>query len=206
MSKLLIKELCKQQGIPLKVMAEKMGMSASTFTQYLSSPNPSIPTLQRIADVLKVNVGDLFERKYKRVTGFVATDKVSITINSKEDWVRASQSIDGLVKVPLYVDLEEFRNDIDKFVRRTAKGEQCASFMAQLGAERVVSLIALSRCEECVQYMEYCLTYCTGDGEIAAPHGLSTLEYEGDLDGLIQEICNTAEAVYEDKEYGEELK
>ena len=213
MAKLLIKELCKQQGIPLKLMAEKMGMSASTFTQFLNSPNPSIPTLERIAEVLKVNVGDLFGQKYKRVTGFVATDNESVTIKSKEDWVKASKFIDGLVKVPLYVDLEAFRKDVDRFVRHTAEGEKCASFWAQLGAERIISLTAIFRggeyCEECgnefPQYTEYCLISCTGEGDIAVPYVLSTLEYNGDLDGLISEICNTAESVYEDKDYGENI-
>lgn len=62
MAKLRIKSLCKEKGIALKDMAAKLGMDASTFSQFINSPNPSIPTLERIADYLSVGLPELFEQ------------------------------------------------------------------------------------------------------------------------------------------------
>ena len=210
MAKLLIKELCKQQGIPLKIMAGKMGMSPSTFTQFISSANPSIPTLERIAGVLNVNVGDLFERKYARVLGFVATDNASCVINSKEDWVVASQQIDGLAKAPYYADLEALRKAVEKFVKDNLKSRKSASFMAQIGADEIITIVnhplnVEYPSGEDESFVDYTLTICTGNGVITTLE-YSTLEYRKDLKGMIQEIWNDVEAIFEDTNFGEELK
>lgn len=210
MAKLLIKEICKQQGIPLKIMADKMGMSASTFTQFINSPNPSIPTLERIASVLKVNVGDLFSRQYKRVTGFVSTDAGSVTITSKEDWVNASRLIDGLVKVPIYADLASLRIEVEKFIGRTLKSLKNDCLMAQLGADEIIVVVASAVPVEMPNwedksYVDFSLVKCVGDGSTSL-HTYSTQEYTNDLPGMISDLCNDIEAIYEDAEFGTKLK
>lgn len=209
MAKLLIKSLCKAKGIPMKVMAEKMGMDASTFSQFVSSPNPSIPTLERIAGVLNVNIGDLFERKYELVSGFLATSKESFIVKSKEDWAVATQKIDGYVKAPYYANVEDLRKDVQHFVVETENKKTDAVFMAQLGADVIVTLIAYPTVEidenESVSYEEYRLVTCDGNSNTKG-FFFSTLEFQGDLNGLVQEIWNDVEAVYEDTEFGEELK
>ena len=147
MAKLLIKELCKNQGIPLKVLAEKMGMTPSVMSQFLTSPNPSIPTLERIASVLKVNIGDLFEKKYNHFTGFVATNTESLVISTKEEWVKASRMIDGLVRLPLYSDIQSLRKDIEAFIVAVERKKEDGAFMAQMGADLIVSISADYVCD-----------------------------------------------------------
>lgn len=209
MAKLLIKSLCKQKGIPMKVMAEKMGMDASTFSQFVSSPNPSIPTLERIADVLNVNIGDLFESKYERVVGFLATRNEAIIVKSKEEWACATQQIDGYAMPPFYKDIDALRKKIAAFIRETENKKVRAEFMAQLNSDVIITLIAYPSEDmyenEQFTYEEYRLVKCVGSGNVKG-YSYSTLEYQNDLQGLIQEMWNDVEAVYEDKEYGEELK
>lgn len=211
MAKLLIKEMCKSQGIPLKVLAEKMGMSASVLSQFLNSPNPSIPTLERIASVLKVNLGDLFEKKYNHITGFISTDKESMVINTKEEWVKASQKVDGLVKLPLYPDILSLRKDIDKFVSEARDSKRNCAFMAQMGADLIVSIASAYHCEYDenenleADYQDYYVNLCWGNGKVKNIF-YSTLENEGDFRGLVQTMQNDIEQIYEDEEFGEDLK
>ena len=56
---LRIIEICKQKGITQKELAEKIGMSAVGLSKAING-NPTIKTLEKIADALGVNVWDLF--------------------------------------------------------------------------------------------------------------------------------------------------
>ena len=81
--------------------------------------------------------------------------------------------------------------------------------MAQLSADAIVTLIAYPTVEinenEPTTYEEYRLVTCDGYSNTKG-FFYSTLEFQGDLNGLIQEIWNDFEAVYEDTEFGEALK
>lgn len=92
MAKLLIKSLCKEKGIAMKDMAAKLGMDASTFSQFINSPNPSIPTLERIADYLDVTLPELFEQR--------ATNNIYgvLYINNKPHIVNNRVEIEELLK------------------------------------------------------------------------------------------------------------
>ena len=210
MAKLLIKELCKNQGIPLKVLAEKMGMTPSVMSQFLTSPNPSIPTLERIASVLKVNIGDLFEKKYNHFTGFVATNTESLVISTKEEWVKASRMIDGLVRLPLYSDIQSLRKDIEAFIVAVERKKEDGAFMAQMGADLIVSISADYVCdydddgELSAEYEQFNVNVCTEDGKIEHLK-YTTLEDKGDLQGMIKRMEADIEKVFEDSEYGESL-
>lgn len=189
----------------MKVMAEKMGMDASTFSQFVNSPNPSIPTLERIANVLHVNIGDLFDRKYEQVSGFLATGKESIIVNSKEDWAIAAQKIDGLAKPPLFIDISTLRQAIELFVIDSMKKKKNAVIMAQLGADEIITLIAEVE-EEYIgeQDILFRLVTCHGNGVLNL-YRYSAIENHGDYNGMIEEICNDIESLYEDKDYGKAL-
>lgn len=210
MAKLLIKELCKNQGIPLKVLAEKMGMTPSVMSQFLTSPNPSIPTLERIASVLRVNIGDLFEKKYNHFTGFVATNTESLVISTKEEWVKASRMIDGLVRLPLYSDIQSLRKDIEAFIVAVESKKEDGAFMAQMGADLIISISADYVCDYdddgklSAEYEQFYVNVCTENGMIEHLK-YSTLEDKGDLQGMIKRMEADIEKVFEDSEYGESL-
>ena len=60
-NRLIIKELCKKQGVTIKELAEKVGISANMLS-IANSGNKglSIKTLIKVADALGVSVGELF--------------------------------------------------------------------------------------------------------------------------------------------------
>lgn len=56
---LRIKELAKQKGYTMQELADKIGVVRDTLTRQANG-NPTISTLQKIAEALEVNVTDLF--------------------------------------------------------------------------------------------------------------------------------------------------
>lgn len=54
-----IKNVIKKHGFTVTAVAEKMGVTQTTLSRTLSG-NPTIQTLQRIADVIGCRVGDFF--------------------------------------------------------------------------------------------------------------------------------------------------
>ncbi len=55
-----VKELCKQRGFLFKELAQKVGITEPGLRQALGG-NPTVGTLQKVADALEVEVVDLFE-------------------------------------------------------------------------------------------------------------------------------------------------
>lgn len=85
MAKLRVKEVCKEKGITLAALADKMGVTASAVTQYLKSDNISTTTLIKIADVLGVKLDDLIVREEHCINGFIDVDGRIHRINNKAD-------------------------------------------------------------------------------------------------------------------------
>ena len=85
MTKLRVKELCKEKGITLAVLATKMNVSASAVTQYLKSDNISTATLIKFAEALGVKLDDLVVREGCNINGFVDVNGHVYRINSKSD-------------------------------------------------------------------------------------------------------------------------
>lgn len=58
---LRIKEICKQKGMTLAQLAEKMGIQANSLSVALVRGTMNINTLERMADALNVEIPELFE-------------------------------------------------------------------------------------------------------------------------------------------------
>lgn len=54
-----VKTVIKQNGFTMEAVAKKMGITRVTLAQNLSR-NPTVGTLQKIADVIGCKVGDFF--------------------------------------------------------------------------------------------------------------------------------------------------
>jgi len=59
--KLRVKEICKQKGILLKDLAKKLNITDVGLQQIIKG-NPTIQTLERIADALGVDFVELFAK------------------------------------------------------------------------------------------------------------------------------------------------
>ena len=57
---LIIKELAKQKGLSLEDIADKLGVSRVTVSRNING-NPTVKTLEAIAQVLDVDIKDLFQ-------------------------------------------------------------------------------------------------------------------------------------------------
>ena len=57
-----IREVIKEKGLKTGELAERLGMSESGLNQHING-NPSVKTLERIADALGVSIAELFEKK-----------------------------------------------------------------------------------------------------------------------------------------------
>lgn len=56
---LRVKELCKEKGLQMQELADKLGITRITLTRNISG-NPTISTLENIATALGVTVPELF--------------------------------------------------------------------------------------------------------------------------------------------------
>lgn len=56
---LRVKEICKEKGMTMKELAEKIGINPITLTQSLNG-NPTLSRLTEVAMILDVDVADLF--------------------------------------------------------------------------------------------------------------------------------------------------
>lgn len=55
-----IKDLCRERGILVKDLAEKLGITSVGLSKSINQPYPQLQTLERIADALSVEVSELF--------------------------------------------------------------------------------------------------------------------------------------------------
>lgn len=67
---LRVKEVCKEKGVTLAEVASKIGVAQASLSKMLGG-NPTIGTLEKIADALGVPVTELFgevkHRRYSRL-------------------------------------------------------------------------------------------------------------------------------------------
>lgn len=89
---LKVKEICKAKGMKMSDLAKKMGINPVNLSASLNG-NPTIGYLQKIADILGVEVADLFNRQSQNVIGCVLVNNVPHIIRSREDLIELAGKI-----------------------------------------------------------------------------------------------------------------
>lgn len=56
-----VKEICKEKGILMEDLAKKLDITRVTLTRNING-NPTIETLEKIANALEVSISDLFQQ------------------------------------------------------------------------------------------------------------------------------------------------
>ena len=80
-----ILELCKEAGINQTELADKIGLSRVGISKAING-NPTISTLEKIADALGVPVTELFEKSNTGdIVGFVKVGDTVHEVKSAED-------------------------------------------------------------------------------------------------------------------------
>lgn len=81
-----IKELCKEKDITLEELAKAINTSQSSISRIITgNGNPTMETLKKIADALKVKLSDLFEKKESDIIGFLRVHGYLKQVASLED-------------------------------------------------------------------------------------------------------------------------
>lgn len=57
-----IKDLCKEKGITIGDLSDKVGIARESISRIIGGNNTSTDTLQRIASALNVHISELFEK------------------------------------------------------------------------------------------------------------------------------------------------
>lgn len=98
MAKLRVKEIVKQKGLTLAKVAEMLDVHPVNLSTTLNG-NPTIATLEKIANVLEVDFVELFEREDRpTINGYVKVGTEVVEVSSVADLERALEKAKGLLK------------------------------------------------------------------------------------------------------------
>ena len=87
-----VKEICKEKGITIQELAERMEMKRESLSRAING-NPTLDTLERIASALNVEIRDLFEKSSTDIVGSVRIGGDIHLINSKEDIKKLAENL-----------------------------------------------------------------------------------------------------------------
>lgn len=87
-----IKEVCKEKGITVSQLAEKMGIKQESLSRAING-NPTLETLERISSALGVDVPELFTSSSGGIIGVIRIKDTNYNINSVSD---LSRLLDGI--------------------------------------------------------------------------------------------------------------
>ena len=98
MAKLRVKEIVKQKGLTLAKVAEMLDVHPVNLSTTLNG-NPTIATLEKIANVLEVDFVELFEREDRpTINGYVKVGTEVVEVSSVADLERALEKAKSLLK------------------------------------------------------------------------------------------------------------
>lgn len=93
MTKLRIKEICKEQGITQATLAGRLGIKPISFSQAVTRNNFDMEYLGRIAKALKVDITELFSKS----DGLVALVRYNgktfdfDSFDKLKEWIKANE-------------------------------------------------------------------------------------------------------------------
>ena len=95
---LRVKQIAKQKGLTMTKVAELMKVHPVNLSTTLNG-NPTLTTLCKVAEVLGVEVADLFEKEDKpTISGFVKVGNDVMEISSVADLERVLEKAKPLLK------------------------------------------------------------------------------------------------------------
>ena len=90
-----IKEVCKEKGITVSQLAEKMGIKQESLSRAING-NTTLETLERIANALEVDITELFAPSSSGgIIGVIRIRDTNYNINSVSDLSRLLDRIES---------------------------------------------------------------------------------------------------------------
>ena len=88
---LRVKEICKEKGILFKDLADKIGVTDVGLRKQVQG-NPTIGTLEKIANALNVDITALFD-KSDEINGYIELNGIIHKVTSKEDIKKLAEKL-----------------------------------------------------------------------------------------------------------------
>ena len=87
---LKIKQIAKERGYTMVQVAERLGVNPVSLSSAING-NPTVATLEKIANVLGVNVSDFFEKddRSPAINGYIEVNGEILKISSVADLEKA---------------------------------------------------------------------------------------------------------------------
>ena len=160
MAKIIIRETLKEKGISIKELAAGMGVTPSAVSQLLANPNPSIQQLERIANVIEVDVMDLFAQDFSYINGYIETGDNIYPVKSREQFIGIIDKVDGIVHIPSCSREDALKNSVKDFCVRSVESNMSGAIMNRYGVNKVFTLTYDADSQK------FSLTQCIGKGKI----------------------------------------
>ncbi len=160
MAKIIIREILKEKGISIKELAGGMGITPSAVSQILANPNPSIQQLERIANVIGIDVMDLFAQNFSYINGYIETGDNIYSIKNREQFVNIINKVEGIAHIPSFGREDIYKTEIKEFLNISIKECKSCAKMMRYGIDKVFTL------SYDAESQKFSLTQCIGNGEI----------------------------------------
>lgn len=152
---LRVKELLKEKGLRMSDLADRMGTNQSNLQKSLAK-NPTIATLQDVADALNVQVGELFPASV-----MIPTAKSLMIMDGKTYGIVPMQNI---VNIPHYTYFPQLNEVVKKFVYDSLKNNSTDSVCGLIDAfelfclsfNRENKVYTLSLCYDNAKMLTFC--------------------------------------------------
>lgn len=82
-----VKELCRDKGITVKELAEKMDIAPESLSRAING-NPQLSTIRKIAEALDVSITDMFDRSEDELLAIVVCAGITHTATTKAELKR----------------------------------------------------------------------------------------------------------------------
>lgn len=93
--KLSVKEVCKEKGLTIQDLADKMEMKRESLSRAING-NPTLETLEKIANALEVDITELFAPSSSGgIIGVIRIRDTNYNINSVPDLSRLLDRIES---------------------------------------------------------------------------------------------------------------
>lgn len=93
--KLSVKEVCKEKGLTIQDLADKMEMKRESLSRAING-NPTLETLEKIASALEVDITELFGSSSSGgIIGVIRIRDTNYNINSVPDLSRLLDRIES---------------------------------------------------------------------------------------------------------------
>ena len=199
MAKIIIREILKEKGITIKELAGGMGVTPSAVSQLLANSNPSIQQLERIANVIGVDVMDLFAENFSYINGYIETGNDIYPVKSREQFIALINKVDGIVHIPSLSREDMYKNTIKDFCNHSIENAENNAIMLRYSINQVFTL------SYDAESKHFSLTLCIGNGIIKFKI-FKVQDYQGEgtftvqrMNKLLETILSEIEAIYEDR-------